>query len=188
MRCLRAGENASSALGRRGAPPGGIRTSCQELADGLSPRDHSESAARVGRHRDGAPAGAARVATRARVVNPARKGQPDRKGGPRGASSSPWRLPALHPLIFWGDSPRAPWGKEKGKGSPRAPQTTGAAERWLFQDRTGEGMNGVALSLPSSRAAGERNATRRRAACLTPPGASDSRGRDGRSMPARRRK
>ena len=36
MRCLRAGRNALLAPGRPGAPPGGIRTPRQELADGVS--------------------------------------------------------------------------------------------------------------------------------------------------------
>ena len=58
MRCLRAKENASFALGRPGAPPRGIRTPRQELADSVSLRDLAESVARVGRHRGGAPRGA----------------------------------------------------------------------------------------------------------------------------------
>ena len=54
------------------------------------------------------------------------RGRPDRKGCPqKGASQAPWRLPALHPPF---------WGKEKGRQAHPGPSTTGAAERWLFDN------------------------------------------------------
>jgi hypothetical protein len=116
MRCLRAKENASFALGRRGAPPGDTRTPRQELADGVSLRDLAESAARAGRHRGGAPRG----------EHPSQRVRAARRRVRRHA--------ALHrPRILrgGGDSPGPLCEVQGNTGEPGAHQTTRVAELCL---------------------------------------------------------
>jgi len=118
-----AGEgNASFAPGRRGAPPAGNKTRCQELADGMGlSRPYRKRGPRrktprwsARRRRALSPKGPRALARRARVSPIAR------------AAHKGLRQPLAPPGA---PSPRGEGKREAG--SPRALQTNGAAERWL---------------------------------------------------------
>ena len=138
MRCLRAGENASPALGRRGAPPGGNRTPRQELADGVSPL-------RPCRKRGPCRQDTAMERRGARVLSP----KDARASLKRGSVGCATRR-SISLASCWGRLPRTPWFEGQGEyGRTRRPAKNTGDDAWLFDKGIGDSTSARHAHLPS---------------------------------------